>query len=401
MNATETPQELTRRALLGRSLALGCSAAASPFITPVTLASTPGDTRLVVIVLRGAMDGLDVVQPIGDKNLAQHRQTLSKGLDGGAHVLNDFYALHPALADLMPLWSAGELSFAHAVSTPYRDKRSHFDGQDLLENGGSSPDGGMTPGRDGWLNRMLSLVPNTTVDTAYAVGRGELLLMRGNVPISSWSPETDMDLSPQAQLLLGKVWAQDPLFAAAGQTAMTISAAREVPEGMNPRVSQRAEALAQFAAEQLRGASRVAAFSLNGWDTHRTQNNGLPRALGELQTAILTLKAGLGPAWQKTAVLCLTEFGRTVRENGVKGTDHGTGGAAIFAGGALKGQAVHGKWPGLASADLYRDRDLMPTADVRSYAAWAMRDLFSLGRAEVEQVVFPGVDMGTDPRLIA
>ncbi|MEM7615364.1 MAG: DUF1501 domain-containing protein, partial [Pseudomonadota bacterium] len=149
------------------------------------------------------------------------------------------------------------------------------------------------------------------------------------------------------------------------------------------------------------GASRVAAFSLNGWDTHRTQNNGLPRALGELQTAILTLKAGLGPAWQKTAVLCLTEFGRTVRENGVKGTDHGTGGAAIFAGGALKGQAVHGKWPGLASADLYRDRDLMPTADVRSYAAWAMRDLFSLGRAEVEQVVFPGVDMGTDPRLIA
>ncbi|MEM9228335.1 MAG: DUF1501 domain-containing protein [Pseudomonadota bacterium] len=398
----QTPRrELTRRRLLTRGLALGCSAAASPLITPVTLASTPGDTRLVVIVLRGAMDGLDVVQPIGDRNLHGHRKTLSVGPDNGAAPLDNFYALHPALSDLMPLWSAGELSFAHAVSTPYRDKRSHFDGQDLLENGGNSADGGMTPGRDGWLNRMLSLLPGARAETAFAVGRGGLLLLRGDTPTSSWSPDTDMDLSPQAELLLSKVWEQDALFHAAGQTAMALSAERDVPEGMNPRNSQRGAALAEFAAGQLRGEARVAAFSLNGWDTHQGQANALPRALAELQTAILTLKSGLGPAWDKTAVLCLTEFGRTVRENGVRGTDHGTGGAAIFAGGALKGQSVHGEWPGLASRDLYRDRDLMPTADVRSYAAWAMRDLFGLARSDLERLVFPGVDMGLDPRLIA
>ncbi len=401
MSNTPTPQGLTRRGLLTRSLALGCSAAASPFITPVTLASTPGDARLVVIVLRGAMDGLDVVQPIGDRALRQHRKTLSLGEEGGAQDLDGFFMLHPSLAPLMPLWQAGEMSFAHAVSTPYRDKRSHFDGQDLLENGGNSADGGMTPGRDGWLNRMLSLLPGAQAETAFAVGRGELLLLRGDVPISSWSPDNDMDLSPQAQLLLGQVWAQDPLFAAAGRTAMAISAARDVPEGMNTRTSQRAEALATFTAEQLSGASRVAAFSLNGWDTHQSQKGALNRALVELSTAILTLKSGLGPVWGNTAVLCLTEFGRTVRENGAKGTDHGTGGAALFAGGALKGKTVHGDWPGLNPSQLYRDRDLMPTADVRRYAGWAMRDLFGLALSDVESQVFPGVEMGSDPRLIA
>ena len=104
--------------------------------------------------------------------------------------------------------------------------------------------------------------------------------------------------------------------------------------------------------------------------------------------------------WSKTAVLCLTEFGRTVRENGSRGTDHGTGGVAIFAGGALKGGRVLGKWPGLGASDLYQDRDLMPTADVRSYAAWAMRALFPLSENDLESSVFPGLDMGDDPGLI-
>lgn len=393
--------QISRRRFIQSSLVLGCSAAASPLVTPVTFAAAPGDNRLVVIVLRGAMDGLDVVQPVGDPMLARHRKTLKTGEAGGARDLDGFFALNKGLKSLMPLWQAGELSFAQAVSTPYRDKRSHFDGQDFLENGGNSRDGGMTPGRDGWLNRMLSLMPGTHSETAFAVGRENLLLLSGSVPVSSWSPDSDMDLSPQAQLLLAKIYANDPLFKSAGALALELSAERDVPEGMNPRAARRAEALARFAAERLRGESRIAAFSISGWDTHQNQAGGLGRAMGELSDAILTLKSELGPVWNKTAVLCLTEFGRTVRENGNRGTDHGTGGAAVFAGGALRGKMVHGRWPGLGEGDLYKGRDLMPTADVRSYAAWAMRDLFSLNRGDLEGLVFPGLEMGQDPRLIA
>lgn len=382
----------SRRAFLTRTLALGCSAAASPLITPVTFAAAPGDNRLVVIILRGAMDGLDVVRPVGDRNFKAHRPSFA--LDTTL-ALTDFYGLHPDLAPLLPLWKAGELSFAHAVSTPYRNKRSHFDGQDILEAGVSGTD----VGEDGWLNRTVSFLPGARAETAFAVGRNTLRLMAGSNPVSTWSPDSDLDLSPQALLLLDKVYKQDPLFHEAAMKAMELSDLTDDP--MNPGRATRAKPLASFAAGRLREETRIAAFSINGWDTHANQHRSLPRALSELSTAILTLKDELGPVWNKTAVLCLTEFGRTVRENGSKGTDHGTGGAAIFAGGALKGGQVHGKWPGLGASDLYQDRDLMPTSDVRSYAAWAIRALFPLGQADLETSVFPGLDMGENPGVIA
>ena len=381
----------SRRAFLTRSLALGCSAAASPLITPVTFAAAPGENRLVVIVLRGAMDGLDVVRPVGDPRLKGYRASLGKG---DAAALTDFYGLHPALAPLMPLWNVGELSFAHAVSTPYRNKRSHFDGQDILEAGVSGTD----VGEDGWLNRAVSFLPGAHAETAFAVGRNTLRLMSGPNSVSTWSPDSDLDLSPQAQLLLEKVYKQDPVFHQAAIKAQQLSDLTDDP--MNPGRAARAKPLASFAAGRLREDTRLAAFSINGWDTHANQDRALPRALNELSTAILALKAELGPVWSKTAVLCLTEFGRTVRENGSRGTDHGTGGVAIFAGGALKGGRVLGKWPGLGASDLYQDRDLMPTADVRSYAAWAMRALFPLSENDLESSVFPGLDMGDDPGLI-
>lgn len=382
----------TRRAFLTRSLALGCSAAASPFMTPITFAATPGDNRLVVIVLRGAMDGLDVLRPLGDRTLKTHRPTL--GAEGSLD-LTGFFALHPALEPLMPLWKAGELGFAHAVSTPYRDKRSHFDGQDILEAGVS--DGNI--GGDGWLNRALSLMPGSRADTAFAVGRENLRLLTGSAPSSTWSPDSDLDLSPQAELLLRAVYKQDPLFHRAAEQAMALSDLSDDP--MSPRRAGRAKPLAEFAAKRLREETRIAAFSINGWDTHANQDRTLPRALNELSDALLTLKSELGPVWNKTAVLCLTEFGRTVRQNGSNGTDHGTGGAAIFAGGALNGQNIFGRWPGLGSGDLYKDRDLRPTDDVRRYAAWALRAMFPLASQAIESTVFPGLDMGSDVKLIA
>lgn len=382
----------SRRTFLTRTLALGCTAAASPLVTPVTFAAAPGDNRLVVIILRGGMDGLDVVRPLGDSSL----KTLRPSLEADASLpIGDYFGLHPALEDLMPLWAAGELSFAHAVSTPYRDKRSHFDGQDILEAGVSGSD----VGEDGWLNRVVSRLPNATTETAFAVGRENLRLLAGPAPTSTWSPDSDLDLSPQAQLLLRKIYAQDALFENAATRAMELADLTEDP--MNARRANRAAALAAFAAGRLKDDTRIAAFSINGWDTHANQSRTLSNALTELSKALTTLKRDLGPVWNKTAVLCLTEFGRTVRENGSRGTDHGTGGAAIFAGGALKGGKVLGNWPGLASENLYQDRDLMPTGDIRSFAAWALTVLFPVKKGVLETAIFPGLEMGENPGLIA
>ncbi|PRY25589.1 secreted protein [Aliiruegeria haliotis] len=405
---------VSRRDFLRASAALGCSAAASPLLTPVTLAAAPWDARLVVIILRGGMDGLDVVQPYGDRDLAALRgRELKFGESAGAADLDGFFALHPAMSPLIPLWAAGELSFAHAVSTPYRDKRSHFDGQDLLEAGG-----GFGPGervaRDGWLNRMLQSVPGVEARTAYAIGREDLLLLKGAAPVSNWAPGTEMRISPQAELLLEMTYHEDPLFRDAVTEALeltrtmaaTVEAAPDddmmaMQEMMKQAKGGRGHLeVAEFAVERLREETRIAAFSINGWDTHNNQRYVLSRALGRLADTILALKIGLGPLWAGTTVLALTEFGRTVRQNGTAGTDHGTGGAMLLAGGAIRGGIVHGKWPGLSEGDLYAGRDLLPTEDVRAYAASAIRGLYGLPVSVLESAVFPGLDMAQAPGVI-
>ena len=403
---------LTRREMLLRSAVLGCSAAASPLFTPVALASVPGDNRLVVIILRGAMDGLDVIQPYGDPALAPARPGFEIGPETGALDLDGFFALHPGLQDLWPLWQAGELGFAQAVSTPYRNARSHFDGQDLLEAGTQAG----TEGRahdDGWLNRFLQTRPGTTRETALAVGREDALILRGAAPSVSWSPASRLSLSPATWDLLGLIYRDDPLFQAAFADARFYSdllygdvAAAADAEGMMAAMTRGAaragstSAIADFAAERLRADARIASFSLGGWDTHRGQVGSIRRALGHLSTAILRLRAGLGPDWARTTVLAMTEFGRTLRENGSGGTDHGTGAALVMAGGALNGGRVFGDWPGLEEAALFDRRDLMPTRDVRAYAAWAMAGLFGTGRSTLEDQIFPGLDMGADPGLL-
>ncbi|EPX79819.1 hypothetical protein Salmuc_02581 [Salipiger mucosus DSM 16094] len=173
-------RDLSRRAFLTRTAAVGCSLAASPLVTPVTFAATPGENRLVVIILRGAMDGLGAVMPHGDPAWAGLRGRPDFDAKDGPTDLDGFFALNGALAPLLPLWRQGELSVAHAVSTPYRDKRSHFDGQDLLEAGIADLSQGLS--RDGWLNRMLSHYPGVGTETAYAVGRDSLSILSGDGP---------------------------------------------------------------------------------------------------------------------------------------------------------------------------------------------------------------------------
>lgn len=401
-----------RKFLIGGSV-LGCSAAASPLVTPVAMAAAPWDTRLVVIILRGAMDGLDVIQPYGDPDLAGLRPSLLTGEAGGALDLDGFYGLHPHFADLKPLYDAGEFGAVHAVSTPYRDKRSHFDGQDILEAG--LPD--LTQGglRDGWLNRMLQVIPGLEAEVAYAIGREQMLVLSGDAPASRWSPDANLQISANARALLNVVHHDDPLFRDASADAIEI--AENIAQGaedaedtedmmaanpMMQAVQSNGEhvKIAEFAATRLRADTRIASFSINGWDTHARQSAALRRSARALTDTILTLRAGLGPVWDKTAVLCLTEFGRTARENGSAGTDHGTGGAMIYAGGALRGGQVAGQWPGLQEADLYDRRDLMPTRDVRAHAAWIMRAVTGLDQSTLERVIFPGLDMGSDPRLV-
>jgi uncharacterized protein (DUF1501 family) len=423
---------MDRRHFLRGLGALGCSAAAFPLVSTVTLAAgpgLPGDHRMVVVILRGAMDGLDLVQPLGDPAFARLRPGLGTG--EGTHPLDGRFALHRVLGGLMPLWQAGELGFVHATSTPYRDKRSHFDGQDLLEAGLDPrlPGGGLAGAeglrREGWLNRMLQAVPGVQAETAIAVGREALPLLAGRAPTLSWMPDTRLPLSAQGRLLLEHLYHDDPLFRDAAADAVMlvddvaeaaeaaedaamldapVAAAMEAPapEAPPPVRFRDIDGLVDFAAERLRGEARIAALSLGGWDTHRSQAAAVQAPLLRLERIIMRLRAQMGaPAWGRTLFVAMTEFGRTVAQNGSLGTDHGTGGAMVLAGGALRGGQVFGRWPGLAEADLYARRDLMPTSDVRAWAAWGLRGMFGLDRALLEGAVFPGLDMGRDdPRLL-
>ena len=405
---------MDRRSFLLRSLGLGCSLAASPLVTPVTFAAVPGEARLVVIILRGAMDGLGAVPVPGDPDRIALRGSLPEGAEAPLD-LDGRFALHPALGTLVPLWAQGQLGIVHAVSTPYRDKRSHFDGQDLLEAGLADVPGAQA--RDGWLNRLVQAIPGAGAETAYAVGDDMLRVLEGAAAVKRWSPEADLALSPQAIRLAHHVMEDDPAMARALQEAFALSdgdgdalafdgdAGALLDRMRGDMRAARSGAghlrIAEFAGARLRAETRIAAFSLTGWDTHDQQERGLGKALGTLAETILALRDAMGgPAWDRTVVAAVTEFGRTARFNGTGGTDHGTGGAMILAGGALRGGRVVTEWPGLSEAALYGGRDLLPTRDLRAHLGWLVRGLYGVEASVVERVLFPGLELGPDPGLL-
>jgi uncharacterized protein (DUF1501 family) len=267
---------------------------------------------------------------------------------------------------------------------------------------------------------MLQAVPGIEAETAFAIGREALPLLEGPAPALSWSPEQRLPLSPQGERLLEALYHDDALFRDAGADAVFLSAdaaamaeaAAAKPEAeaeedgaamagaptLAPRQLADVDALVDYAAEKLAGRTRIAAFSLSGWDTHRGQVAAIATPLARLARTITRLRERSGAAvWGRTLFMAMTEFGRTVRENGTAGTDHGTGGLVILAGGALRRAAVWGAWPGLAEDALYAGRDLMPTSDVREWAAWGVRNLYGLQTRVLEEAVFPGLRMGADP----
>ena len=314
--------------LLARGLGVACCAAAAPLVTPVVVAAAPGENRLVVIVLRGGMDGLAAFPPLDDPDLASLRPTLSRA--GAALELDGRFGMHAELAPLLPMWRRGQLAVAQAVATPYRGKRSHFDGQDLLEAGVAATSGV----RDGWVNRALGLIPDARAETALSVGPESMLLMRGAAPVPGWAPGARLRLRNDARGLLDLLYEHDPLFQQAAQAAEELSALDD-----GTAADAGGDPVAAFAGERLAAEARIAAFSIGDWDTHARQAGAIARPLARLARAITTLEAALGPAWDRTLVIAMTEFGRTARENGTGGTDHGTGGAALLAGGALAGRA--------------------------------------------------------------
>jgi uncharacterized protein (DUF1501 family) len=379
--------QLSRRGLIGAA----CSLAAAPILSPVSFAAMPGDGRFVTIVLRGAMDGLDLVQPYGDPVFRSLRPKLARTPETGLIDLDGRFGLHPAASALEPLFRRGELGFVHAVSTPYRDGRSHFDGQDMLEVGGSTQ--GVNQG--GWLNRVLSLTREPAPAIDVSVTRE--IILSGPNPAEVWAPRSDVALADDELQMLVRLYRNDREYSKALSDAVGIDPYTDLLRG-EELGDEHGAAAAKLAGSMLRDKYRIASFSINGWDTHVNQTAQFQAAAKILAGAITTLRQELGEAaWRTTAVVAVTEFGRSAHENASGGTDHGTGGCAVIAGGVIRGGKVYGRFPGLGDGDLLDGRDLMPTGDVRTVAAAILASQFGIPASALQSTVFPGLQ--EEPRV--
>jgi uncharacterized protein (DUF1501 family) len=367
------------------------------------------DPRFLAIILRGALDGLAAVAPVGDPDWAALRGDNALTLAGKtpALKLDDFFALNPAMPNLHRMFMANEAIIVHACATPYRE-RSHFDGQDVLESGLTKP----TVSESGWLNRALAgLAPagrvNPTGSKAFAVGPVTPLVVRGPAPVLPWSPQRILPASEDTVTRLLDLYRHsDPKFAAVLEGHARLAALEHAgdmepkPGGAGPGPAQVRAYFAEVAGTAAKflarsDGPRVGALALDGWDTHYNEgiaNGRLSQLLGALDGALAAVEANMGPAWHETVVALVTEFGRTARINGTEGTDHGTATVALLAGGALKGGRVIADWPGLKSADLLENRDLKATTDLRAVLKGLLRDHLRADERALAQDVFPGSD---------
>lgn len=400
---------MTRHLSTRRDLLLGSGALFAWASLPRLAHAEGRDPRLLVIVLRGALDGLATVAPVGDPDWVRLRGDNAMRLDGPvpALALNDMFALNPAMPNLYRLYKAKQAAIVHAVATPYRE-RSHFDGQDVLESGLTKP--GATD--SGWLNRaMAALEPAKGIrvkpQQAFAVGPVTPLVVRGAAPVLSWTPPR---LPPAADdtvmRLLDLYRHTDPALARVMEERMGLAAiaradnmsdmkkAAPLPGGAARVAAFFAEAsgaAARFMAQA--DGPRVGALAFDGWDTHAAEGvtqGRLFSLLGALDGAIAAAETGMGTAWKDTVVTVVTEFGRTARVNGTDGTDHGTGTVALLAGGALNGGRVIADWPGVGETALYEKRDLKATTDLRAVLKGLLHDHLRVEDAALATSVFPG-----------
>ncbi len=409
-------------------LAFGAAAASALFTSRLAFANTTttGRSRFVFVILRGALDGLAAVPPYGDRDYAPLRRDLAFSANN-VLPLNDLFGLHPSLAFLEESFTARELIVFHAVASPYRE-RSHFDGQDVLENGYVRAHAAQS----GWLNRALATVAadgrTTHKELGVALGQNVPLVMRGPAAVTSWSPSKLAALDDDTLERITDLYATDPLLAGRLADALAADAIATAPEaGTTMTASTTAAAGApnmvasdtgtQLASSRLRDKAagtpgarytevihaaaeflrredgpKVAVFDTTGWDTHANEGAGqgqLAGRLAALDAGLRTLKGQLGPVWNETAVLLATEFGRTAAINGTRGTDHGTATAAFLVGGAVRGGRVIADWPGLSSRALYQGRDLTPTLDIRAVLKGVLEEHLLVPRKALDATVFP------------
>jgi len=360
---------------------LGAGPARLAFAAP-SLAGGADERRLVVVMLRGALDGLAAVPAVGDPGWATLRGQADA--DAAANVaaplpLDATFALHPALTSLHQWFMQKELLVVHATASGYRE-RSHFDAQQMLESGGERPYALTT----GWLGRALQ----ASRQSAMAMTASMPLALRGGDASSTWTPSrgagNDQDLLARvAQMYSGDAALHTAFTHAMGQQDMAKGA-----KG-GPGFASLTKQAGVFLSEAK--GPRVAWLEVGGWDTHNAQTGRLQRLLGELDLGLAALRAALGEHWAHTTVLVMTEFGRTAAYNGTNGTDHGTGSVAFVAGGDVAGGRVHTDWPGLSRASLLDGRDLKPTLDIRAVLAPSLQRQFGLSTAALQSSVFPGL----------
>jgi uncharacterized protein (DUF1501 family) len=390
---------ISRRSLLQTSAAAAVSYTLLG-TSGLSLAATGGQKRLVIILLRGGMDGLALAAPYGDPDYRQARGILalpSPKSEDGLIDLDGFWGLHPSASALFPLWAAKELSLIPAMATDYRG-RSHFDAQAILETGYKKTT------KNGWLNRAIGLIGakyNGTATTAIAVNTALPLILQGPNPSSNWYPSHMPRAVQGFYEKVSLMYKDDPILSTALIQGLRTreNLERSLSDDDRKAAKQARKVTDLSALASLTGhylaepdGARIAVLEASGWDSHQNQgtlSGKLARNITGLSNGILALKDALGPAWTQTVVIIQSEFGRTVAPNGTKGTDHGTAGLGLLAGGAVRGGQIIGDWTGLAHDQLYEGRDLKPNIDSRMVLKGILKDHYKLKTTDLDNKIFP------------
>jgi uncharacterized protein (DUF1501 family) len=382
----------------------------------------PASKKLIIVLLRGGMDGLNVVSPYADHRYYELRPTIAVARPGselGLIDLDGHFGLHPALQPLMPFWQNGSIAFVHASGSPDQT-RSHFDAQDYMESG--------TPGNktisSGWLNRLVAELP-TSQSPLKAISIGPVLprMCSGPATIATVSPASGANANnsvldrPGIESIFKELYAGNSELSKAFSEGLAAhkevkealaAPAEDDPMSMEQKIANKGAPtprnFAQFGRQlsQLFRKSpsmQVAFLDLGGWDTHVNEGTGkgqLANHLGPLGQGLSDLVAGLGPMYKDTVIVVQSEFGRTARENGNGGTDHGHGNVMFLLGGDVPGGKVYGRWGGLSAGALHEQRDLPTSTDFRSVLSAVLSNHIGVGSRTLAKV-FPNFQTKEDP----
>jgi uncharacterized protein (DUF1501 family) len=333
------------------------------------------EKRLLVVLLRGGLDGLAAVPPLADKNLSKIRKDV---LVQGANDLDGFFGIHPNLKFLENEYHSGNAAFVHATSFPYTG-RSHFDGQNIMETG-SEQAYAVT---SGWVGRAM----NAAGFSSLAVSLPIPIILRGNEVNSNYFPTNFSKATKKEYAEIEKMWKSDSQL---NGMLKDISSRDTMKHGRGDTID-----LVGYAASQMhkKNGPRVGLLEIDGFDTHALQGNEQgehAELLEDLDNILRVFKERMGPLYDDTAIVTVTEFGRTAFENGTQGTDHGWASSMILAGGLVKGKQVVSDWPGLSKRNLFEDRDLTMTIDARDIYAEVIKTVFDLEDDVISEHVFLG-----------